>query len=157
MSIERARAYLAQRGKEDRIIEFTVSSATVALAAAALGCEEAHIAKTLSFDVHGDTVLVIAAGDAKVDNPKFKAKFGTKPKMLAYEEVEPRVGHAVGGVCPFGVNEGVRIYLDESLWRFETIYPAAGNAASAVRLTPDELRELCGGAERIDVCKGWDA
>ena len=157
MSIEKARAFLAQRGMEDRVIEFTVSSATVALAAEALGCEEAHIAKTLSFDVHGDTVLVIAAGDAKVDNPKFKAQFGTKPKMLAHDEVEPRVGHGVGGVCPFGVNEGVRIYLDESLWRFETIYPTAGNAASAVRLTPEELLALCGNAPRIDVCKGWSA
>ena len=156
MSMERARSWLAQRGLGDRIIEFSVSSATVALAAQALGCEEAHIAKTLSFDVHGETVLVIAAGDAKVDNPKFKAFFGAKAKMLSFDEVEPRVGHAVGGVCPFGVNEGVKKYLDESLWRFETVYPAAGNAASAVRMTPDELYAACDADGRVDVCTGWE-
>lgn len=153
MSIERARTYLAAQGKADRIIEFEVSSATVALAAQALGCQPAHIAKTMSFDCGGKTILVVAAGDVKVNSAKYKQRFGVKAKMLSAEEVEPRVGHGVGGVCPFGVNEGVELYLDESLRRFETVYPAAGNAASAVRLTPEELAALLPGAEWVDVCK----
>lgn len=153
MSIEKARAYLAAHGKEDRILEFEVSSATVALAAQALGCQPAHIAKTMSFDCAGRTILVVAAGDVKVNSAKYKQRFGVKAKMLGAGEVEPRVGHGVGGVCPFGVNEGVELYLDESLRRFETVYPAAGNAASAVRLTPEELAALLPGAEWVDVCK----
>lgn len=153
MSIERARAYLAARGKEDRVIEFNISSATVELAAQALGCQPAHIAKTMSFDCAGRTILVVAAGDVKVNNSKYKQRFGTKAKMLSHDEVEPRVGHGVGGVCPFGVNKGVEVYLDESLRRFDTVYPAAGNAASAVRLTPDELAALLPGTQWVDVCK----
>ena len=139
MSIEKAKAHLKKFGLESRILEFEVSSATVALAAAALGTEEKRIAKTLSFDVDGETVLVVVAGDARVNNSTFKAFFGKKPKMLPLDEVESRVGYAVGGVCPFGVNEGVRVYVDESVKRFETVFPAAGTSSSAVEMTPDEL------------------
>ena len=155
MAYESARAHLARYGFEDRITLFDVSSATVELAAQAVGCDPAMIAKTLSFDVNGTVVLILAAGDAKIDNPKYKAQFGTKAKMLSHEEAEPRIGHAVGGVCPFGVNEGVKIYLDISLKRFETVYPACGTANSAVRLAPAEL-EVCAQPESwIDVCKNW--
>ena len=139
MSIERARAHLAKYGFAERIREFTVSSATVALAAAALGTEEARIAKTLSFSLGDKAILIVAAGDAKVNNPKYREVFGKKAKMLSFDEVEPLIGHAVGGVCPFGVNEGVDVYLDESLKRFDLVYPAAGTAASAVGLTIPEL------------------
>lgn len=155
MSIERARAQLARFGLEGRIQEFSVSSATVELAAEALGCEPSHIAKTLSFAVEDGCVLVVAAGDARVDNAKFKAFFGTKARMLPAAEVEGLVGHGVGGVCPFGVNEGVRVYLDESLRRFEVVYPAAGTAASAVRLTLPELEAASGSLGWVDLCKGW--
>lgn len=153
MSYERAHDYLAVHSMEDRIILFDVSSATVALAARALGCEECHIAKTLSFDAEGKTVLIVAAGDVKIDNRKFKEHFHTKAKMLSPDEAEERTGHAVGGVCPFGVKDGVEIYLDESLRRFETVYPAAGTAASAVRLSPDELASILPSASWIDVTK----
>ena len=152
MSIERVRAFMRERNMEDRILEFDVSSATVALAAEAVGCAPERIAKTLSFLVDGGAVLVVAAGDARVDNPKFKAQFHTKAKMLSPEEVVNLVGHAVGGVCPFAVNEGVKVYLDESLRRFETVFPACGSANSAIELTLSELEQLSGG-EWIDVCK----
>ena len=152
MSIERVRAFMRERNMEDRILEFDVSSATVALAAEAVGCAPERIAKTLSFLVDGGAVLVVAAGDARVDNPKFKAQFHTKAKMLTPEEVVNLVGHAVGGVCPFAVNEGVKVYLDESLRRFETVFPACGSANSAIELTLSELEQLSGG-EWIDVCK----
>ncbi|MBR4050164.1 MAG: YbaK/EbsC family protein [Clostridia bacterium] len=155
MSIERVRPYLEGRGMADRIKEFDVSSATVELAAAALGCEGKRIAKTLSFMVNGKAILIVAAGDAKVDNSKYKAFFGIKAKMLTPDEAVELVGHAVGGVCPFAVNEGVKIYLDISLKRFETVYPAAGSSNSAVRLTPDELAALCPDAEWVDLCKAW--
>ena len=155
MSIERARPYLEERGMGDRITEFDVSSATVELAAAALGCEGKRIAKTLSFMVNGKAILIVAAGDAKVDNAKYKAFFGAKAKMLTPDEAVELVGHAVGGVCPFAVNEGVKIYLDISLKRFDTVYPAAGSSNSAVRLTPDELPQLCPEAEWVDLCKAW--
>ena len=148
MSIERARAHLKKHGLEERIQEFTVSSATVALAAEALGCEPARIAKSLSFEKGEGALLVIAAGDARIDNAKFKQRFGMKAKMLSAEKVEPLIGHGVGGVCPFGVNEGVEIYLDESMKRFETVYPAAGTSASAVHLSLDEL-------ERASEALGW--
>ena len=148
MSIERARAHLKKHGLEDRIQEFTVSSATVALAAEALGCEPARIAKSLSFEKGDSAILVIAAGDARIDNAKFKQRFGVKAKMLSAEKVEPLIGHGVGGVCPFGVNEDVEIYLDESMKRFETVYPAAGTSASAVHLSLDEL-------ERASEALGW--
>lgn len=153
MSIERARAALEQAGLADRIMEFDTSSATVELAAQAVGCEPARIAKTLSFAVGDRVALVVCAGDARIDNPRFKARFHTKAKMLPREEAEERIGHAVGGVCPFGVEPGCDVYLDESLKRFEEVFPAAGNAASAVRLTPDELEGAVGGAEWVDVCK----
>lgn len=152
MSIERVRAFMRERNMEDRILEFDVSSATVALAAEAVGCAPERIAKTLSFLVNGGAVLVVAAGDARVDNPKFKAQFHTKAKMLTPEEVVNLVGHAVGGVCPFAVNEGVKVYLDESLRRFETVFPACGSSNSAIELTLSELEQLSGG-EWIDVCK----
>ncbi len=155
MSIERVRPYLEERGMADRIKEFDVSSATVELAAAALGCEGKKIAKTLSFMVSGKAVLIVAAGDAKVDNAKYKAYFGAKAKMLTPDEAVELVGHAVGGVCPFAVNDGVKIYLDISLKRFETVYPAAGSSNSAVRLTPDELAQLCPDAQWVDLCKAW--
>ena len=148
MSITRARAHLRKHGLEDRIQEFTVSSATVALAAEALGCEPARIAKSLSFEKGESAILVIAAGDARIDNARFKQRFGVKAKMLSAEKVEPLIGHGVGGVCPFGVNEGIEVYLDESMKRFETVYPAAGTAASAVHLTLEEL-------ERASEALGW--
>ena len=153
MSIEKARAHLAKHGLEDRIQEFTVSSATVALAAEALGCEPARIAKSLSFEKGEGAILVIAAGDARIDNAKFKQRFGMKAKMLSAEKVEPLIGHGVGGVCPFGVNEGVEIYLDESLRRFETVYPAAGTPSSAVHLTLEELERASEAIDWVDVCK----
>ena len=139
MSIEKAKAYLRQFGAEDRVIEFPVSSATVELAAEAAHCEPARIAKTLSFRTNDGVILIIAAGDTKIDNPKYKARFGCKARMLAFEEVEPEIGHAVGGVCPFGVNGGVTVYLDESLRRFETVFPACGSSNSAIEVTIPEL------------------
>ena len=153
MAIEKVRAYFKTKGIEDRIQEFEVSSATVALAAQALGCKENRIAKTLSFHVQDKVVLVVAAGDAKIDNPKYKAFFGTKAKMLAYEEAEELIGHAVGGVCPFAVCEGVEVYLDESLKRFETVFPACGSSNSAIELTLEELEMYSGFINWIDVCK----
>ena len=152
MSFEKAKAWLEARGFGDRVREFEVSSATVELAAAALGCEGARIAKTLSFKLSDGVVLIVAAGDAKVDNHKFKEKFHQKAKMLTPEEAVELVGHAVGGVCPFGVNDGVRVYLDESLRRFDIVYPACGSSNSAVKLTPEELLTASGG-EWADLCK----
>ena len=153
MAIEKVIDYFKSLGAEDKIIQFDVSSATVELAAAALGCEPSHIAKTMSFMVDGGAVLVVTAGDTKIDNPKFKAQFHTKAKMLTPPEVEDLIGHAVGGVCPFAVNEGVKTYLDVSLKRFEHVYPAAGNAASAIKLTIPELEKFSNYVEWIDVCK----
>ena len=153
MSIEKARAHLQRYGLDDRIIELTVSSATVALAAEALGCEPAHIAKTLSFEQGDGAILILAAGDARIDNPKFKAQFGVKARMLSAEKVEPLIGHAIGGVCPFGINPGVPVYLDESLRAFDIVYPAAGNSASGVRLTVDELERASEATGWVNVCK----
>ena len=155
MSIEKVRAYFAAQGIEDRIQEFPVSSATVELAAQALGVEGKRIAKTLSFLVGDQCVLIVAAGEAKVDNPKYKAQFHTKAKMLPHDLVPEYVGHAVGGVCPFAVKEGVAVYLDESLRRFETVFPAAGSANSAIELTIPELERYAQTTQWIDVCKGW--
>lgn len=155
MAIDRVRAYLRTFGAEERILEFPVSSATVALAAQALGCEEARIAKTLSFAQGEGCILVVAAGDAKVDNGKFKARFAMKAKMLSPDDAQRLVGHAVGGVCPFGVNAGVPVYLDESLRRFETVFPACGSANSAIELTLDELERFSNAESWVDVCKGW--
>lgn len=153
MAFDIAKEHLKKAGLEDRIYEFEVSSATVELAAMAVGCEPAHIAKTLSFMVAGEAVLIVAAGDAKVDNHKYKEQFGAKAKMLSPEEVTELVGHSVGGVCPFGVKDGVKVYLDESLKRFDVVYPACGSASSAVRLTIGELEMASGYVEWIDVCK----
>lgn len=155
MSIERVKTYFKQYHMEDKVLEFQVSSATVELAAAALNCEPERIAKTLSFLVDDYAVLICTAGDAKVDNSKYKAQFGKKAKMLSAEEVETMVGHRVGGVCPFAVNEGVEIYLDTSLKRFETVFPACGSSSSAIELTIPELEQYSGYKEWIDVCKGY--
>ena len=156
MSIESVRENLAAKGLADRILEFEESSATVAEAARDLGCEPARIAKTMAFVTGEGPVLVVMAGDAKVDNPRYKAQFGMKAKMIPPAQVEQLVGHAVGGVCPFGVNEGVRVYLDESLRRFEVVYPAAGTARSAVRLRVPELEASVDHfAGWINIGKGW--
>ena len=152
MSIEKVKAYFASVGLADRIQEFEVSSATVALAAEALHCEPARIAKTLSFADGEGALLIVAAGDAKVDNPKFKARFAMKARMLTPEDAVRLIGHAVGGVCPFAVTEGVKVYLDESLKRFTSVYPACGSANSAIELTPAELEKYSGGVW-VDVCK----
>jgi prolyl-tRNA editing enzyme YbaK/EbsC (Cys-tRNA(Pro) deacylase) len=155
MAIEKVKAYFKTFGMEDRVLEFEVSSATVDLAALAVGCEPCRIAKTLSFLVDGSPILIVAAGDAKVDNHKYKEQFGKKAKMLTPEEAETLVGHAVGGVCPFAINEGVTVYLDESLKRFETVFPACGSSNSAIELTIPELEQYSGFASWVDVCKGW--
>lgn len=156
MAIEKVRAFFENQGMGDRVREFEVSSATVELAAQALHCEPCRIAKTLSFLVDGNAILIVAAGDAKVDNPKYKAQFGTKAKMLTPDEVVEMVGHAVGGVCPFAIKDGVAVYLDESLKRFETVFPACGSSNSAIELTIEELEKYSGFTAWIDVCKGWN-
>ena len=153
MSIEKARTHLQAFGAADKILEFSVSSATVELAAHALGCEPSRIAKSLTFNVGGEPVMVVAAGDVKIDNHRFKEFFGVKAKMLSPDEVETLIGHAVGGVCPFGVNDGVKVYLDESLKRFDVVYPAAGSASSAVKLTIPELETYSGSLGWVNVCK----
>ena len=153
MSVQAVRDYLEKFGYAERITEFNESTATVELAAAVVGVIPARIAKTLSFKVNEAVILVVAAGDAKIDNRKYKDKFGAKAKMLTAQEAIDLVGHPVGGVCPFAVNEGVTVYLDESLKRFETVFPAAGSAGSAVRLSCDELFESSQAAEWVDVCK----
>ncbi|MBR3997470.1 MAG: YbaK/EbsC family protein [Clostridia bacterium] len=153
MSIEKVRAFFAGKNMADRILEFDQSSATVELAAQALGCEGKRIAKTMSFMVSGEPILIVLAGDARIDNPKYKAKFSTKAKMLSHEEAAELIGHAVGGVCPFAVNDGVKVYLDESLKRFETVFPACGSSNSAIELTIPELEEYSGYSEWVDVSK----
>ncbi|MEE0418849.1 MAG: YbaK/EbsC family protein [Lachnospiraceae bacterium] len=155
MSIERARQYFSRFQMENRMMEFDTSSATVELAAKAVGCEPARIAKTLSFKVDDRAVLIVTAGDAKIDNPKYKAQFHVKAKMLTPTEVEDMVGHAVGGVCPFGIKENVDVYLDVSLKRFETVFPACGSSSSAIELSLEELERYSGYGEWIDVCKAW--
>ena len=155
MSIEKVRAYFRLLGRENDILEFPVSSATVDLAAQAVGVIPARIAKTLSFLVEEGCVLIVAAGDAKIDNSKYKAMFHTKAKMLTPEQVSGFTGHAVGGVCPFANPEGVRTYLDVSLRRFDTVFPAAGSSNSAIELTCDELTDYSRSLGWIDVCKGW--
>lgn len=153
MAIEKVREYLKEFDLDGKIQEFDVSSATVELAAEALGCEPERIAKSITFAVDGSAVLIVTAGDTKIDNPKYKAQFGTKAKMLSFNEVEELIGHAVGGVCPFAVNEGVKVYLDNSLKRFDTVFPACGSSNSAIELTLDELEKASGFIEWIDVCK----
>lgn len=153
MSVEKVKKYFEKKGIADRIQEFEISSATVALAAKALQCEENRIAKTLSFHVGEKVVLIVAAGDAKIDNAKYKAQFGAKAKMLSFDEAEPLIGHAVGGVCPFAVNEGVETYLDISLKRFNTVFPACGSSNSAIELSLEELEKYSNFSDWVDVCK----
>ena len=155
MSIEKVRAFFAAYGMENRILEFPVSSATVELAAQALGCEGKRIVKSLAFGVDGKAILICAAGDAKVDNAKYKARFGVQAKMLSHDDAAAMIGHAVGGVCPFAVNEGVEVYLDESIKRFETVFPAAGSSNSAIGLTIPEMEQYSGFTAWVDVCKAW--
>lgn len=157
MAIEAVKVYLKKHEMEHKVREFEISSATVELAAAALSVEPARIAKTLSFKSGEGCVLIVAAGDAKVDNGKFKAFFGMKATMLSPEEVLSLTGHAVGGVCPFAVPDSVPVYMDDSLKRFETVFPAAGSSNSAIELTCDELYRLSNAKQWIDVCKGWQA
>ncbi len=155
MSIQRVKEFFRSLGREQDILEFETSSSTVELAAQAAGVIPARIAKTLSFLVEDTCVLVVCAGDTKVDNHKFKEQFHCKAKMLSYDQVSALVGHEVGGVCPFAVNEGVQIFLDRSLQRFSTVFPAAGSSNSAIELTCDELEHFSGSLGWIDVCKGW--
>lgn len=156
MAIEKVREYFKAFGIDSRIQEFPVSSATVELAAEALHCEPCRIAKTLSFTVNGSPILIVTAGDTKIDNAKYKARFGAKAKMPAPEEVETLIGHAVGGVCPFAVNDGTAIYLDASLKRFTTVFPACGSSNSAIELTISELEKYTPYSDWVDVCKGWE-
>ena len=153
MSIEKVKEYFRQYGMEDRVWEKEHSSATVEEAAEALGCEPQRIAKTLSFQAGDRVVLVVTAGDRKIDNKKYREQFGCKAKMLKFEEVEDLVGHAVGGVCPFAVKEGVEVYLDESLKRFETVFPAAGSSNSMIELSIEELERYSHSLQWVDVCK----
>jgi prolyl-tRNA editing enzyme YbaK/EbsC (Cys-tRNA(Pro) deacylase) len=156
MAIEKVKEYFKQWDIEDKILEFDVSSATVELAAQAVGCEPKRIAKTLSFMVNEKVILIVVAGDARIDNSKYKAQLLTKAKMISPDEVMNLTGHGVGGVCPFGINEGVTVYLDESLKRFETVFPACGSSSSAIELTMAELEKYSNYYSWIDVCKGWE-
>ena len=153
MAIEKVKEYFRQYGMDERILEFETSSATVALAAEALHCEPCRIAKTLSFKVNDQPILIVCAGDVKIDNHKYKEQFHTKAKMLKYEETEELIGHAVGGVCPFGINDNVIVYLDESLKKFQTVFPACGSSNSAIELTIEELEKYSSYQSWIDVCK----
>ena len=155
MSVEKVKNYFKAFGIDGRIQEFDVSSATVELASKALNCEPCRIAKTLSFMVDNNPILIVTAGDMKIDNGKYKAQFGTKAKMLKADEVTQLVGYSVGGVCPFAVNEGVKIYLDESLKRFETVFPACGSSNSAIELTISELEKYSSFISWVDVCKSY--
>ena len=153
MSVEKVREYFKKYNIEDRIQEFEESSATVKLAAKALNCEPKRIAKTLSFKIDDKSILIVVAGDAKIDNSKYKAQFNKKAKMLTYEEVLELIGHPVGGVCPFAINDGVEVYLDKSLKRFKTVYPACGSANSAIELSIEELEKYSNYSSWVDVCK----
>lgn len=155
MAIERAKAYLKTKNLDTKVLEFNVSSATVELAAAALGTTGARIAKSLSLSLpDGDAILIVTAGDTKIDNKKYKERFGAKAKMLSFDEVEEKIGHAVGGVCPFGINDGVKVYLDESMKRFETIFPAAGSSNSAIEIVVSEFENIAQNfCSWVDVCK----
>ena len=153
MSVDKVKQYFSRYGMESRVLEFDVSSATVELAAAALNCEPGRIAKTLSFLVGDHPILIVSAGDVKIDNAKYKATFGKKAKMLTPDQVVEMIGHAVGGVCPFAVKEGVTIYLDASLKKYETVFPACGSSNSAIELTIPEMEKYSGYKEWVDVCK----
>ena len=156
MSLEKAKEYLKSISLADRIMEFNVSSATVKDAAIAVGCTEDEIAKSLTFLTSDGPIMILASGNSKIDNPKFKAEFHTKATMIPFGDVEKLVGHAVGCVCPFGINDGVKVYLDNSLKKYEIVYPAAGNDKSAVKLTIDELEKASKALKWIDVCKGME-
>lgn len=156
MAIEKVREYFSQSGMADRILEFDVSSETVELAAQAIGCEEKQIAKSMSFLLHDQAILVVTSGDARISNPKFKEQFQTKAKMIHPDQVENLIGHDVGGVCPFGIHEDVAVYLDISLKRFDTVFPAAGSSNSVIELSLDELEQYSGATAWIDVCKDWE-
>lgn len=156
MAIARVQQHFEKWNMAERIMEMEVSSATVELAAQAVGCEPERIAKTLSFKVGDKPVLIVTAGDAKIDNPKYKAQFRTKAKMLTPDEAVSLVGHAVGGVCPFGIHDGVTVYLDESLKRFETVFPACGSSNSAIELSIEELERCSDFTAWVDVTKGWE-
>ena len=154
MSVDSVREYLKEFNKDSDVLEFEVSSATVELAAKAIGCEPAHIAKSLTFWIGENPIMIVCAGDMKIDNSKFKAVFETKAKMICFDEVENAVGHAVGGVCPFAIKEGVKVYLDISLKRFDKVYPACGSSNSAIGLTLSEIEKICQNFNGfIDVCK----
>lgn len=156
MSISKVKEYFKEYGIEDRILEFDSSSKTVELAAVAVGCEPKQIAKTMSFMVEDKVILVVMAGDAKVANPKYKATFLIKAKMLDFDQVEQLIGHAVGGVCPFAINEGIDVYLDVSLKRFETVFPAVGSGNSAIELSIEELETYSNYRQWVDICKDWE-
>ena len=156
MSLERAKRHLAKYGRDKDVMEFEVSSVTAELAAEAVGCELGCIAKTLSFDLGDRVALILCSGDSRVSNPKFKERFGRRPRMLSADEAEERIGHAVGGICPFGVNEECDVYLDELLRRFDVVYPACGSFNSSIALTPDELEAIVPGSTWVDVCKITD-
>lgn len=153
MSLEKAKEHLKKYKLDQNIMEFTTSSATVQQAAIALNCTEGEIAKTLSFLVEEKPILIVVAGDTKIDNSRYKAEIHKKAKMIPYEKVEELIGHQVGGVCPFGVNEGVEVYLDKSLQKYKTVYPASGSDSSAVKLTIQELEQASNYQKWIDVCK----
>lgn len=155
MSIENVREYFKQYGLEDKILEFDVSSKTVALAAIALGCEPKRIAKTMSFLIEDKPLLIVTTGDARISNPKYKTTFGVKAKMIPFDEVESRIGHSIGGVYPFAIKEGIEVYLDISLKRFETTFAAAGSSNSAIELNPNELEKYSNAKGWVDVCKDW--
>lgn len=156
MAIEKAREYFKNHGIEDKILEFDVSSATVELAAEALNCQPERIGKSLSFMVEDKAILIVVAGDARIDNKKYRKEFSAKAKMIKASDVLELIGYDIGGVCPFAVNQGVKIYLDESLKRFETIYPACGSSNSAIELTIEELEKYSDFNSWVDVCKGWE-
>ena len=156
MAIDKVRKYFKEFGKDNEILEFDVSSATVELAAKALNCEGKQIAKSMSFLVNDKPILVVTAGDARISNPKYKQEFSVKAKMLSFEMVEELIGHGVGGVCPFAVNDDVEVYLDVSLKRFDTVYPAAGSSNSAIELTIEELEKYSNSVKWVDVCKDWE-
>lgn len=153
MSIEKVRKFMKEYGMDDKILEFPVSSATVELAAKALNTEGKRIAKSLSFLAHEKAVMIVTAGDGRIDNKKYKSEFSCKAKMLTPEQVDEMIGHSIGGVCPFAVNDGVEIYLDESLKRFQTVFPACGSSNSAIELTIPQLEELSGFVKWVDICK----
>ncbi len=157
MAIEKVKKYFAEFGMADKVLEFDVSSATVELAAQALGCEPERIAKTLSFRREEGCLIVVMAGDAKIDNKKFKQQFAMKARMLSAEEVDTMVGHGIGGVCPFAINDNIPVYLDVSMQRFDTVFPACGSSNSAIELTCEQLEKYSGSLGWVDVCKGWQA